>query len=961
MAKHGMPLVEHVARQVAAYDEVRPVYEVFAKVLSEILSHAVKDLGVTAIVQARAKDKASFAEKSVRKRNIYPDAVNQLTDLCGGRIIVDCKDDIDSIRRFIGDHFEVSEEEDAFERLKTSEFGYRSVHFIISLKRGEFENLLESLRNRQGNLDLQARFQYCVDRLFERHTPTALGESSALRGPKFKAEIQVRTLLQHAWAAIGHDRIYKSDFSVPKRWQRDAMRIAAYLEEADEAFSRTVKGVESYRNYYGAYMSGKQQEDELERLQAVFKYDSENMQLAHRIARLALSLRNWQLAEDKLKPFVGARDSYEASSSTRNSPAPDSNRGLDEIVLAGAAPISRDPRMAAVLLDYGQAIWERTKTAGCEYMELAANLDPINVDACVALAEVSLEQKAPDAALKWFEQAFRIAPEEPRALAGFLFCKLNIERDLNFLPLIRPSLEAAVDRCRERASVQVYLPWAYYDAGLFLLLLGRPYESLTAYARAVCLSESEEAIRKPLDWIQRLHESLGDKLPELDWVRRLLILAIGGKLLAGARAAEADYQASCHASKNAESELAALLSAPPSAIDHIGIQVATDAKDKTSAQMNRAREVADRCGRDIHTQLDKHLAPVKSEKIPTFNAPVLLAAGGTDRSVEQQMAEYRPMLETAFEDFRGTVCSGGTKAGIPGIIGDLPDSPDGPIRKISYLPTINSSGLDVHPGYEVYPSTGKVLSPLDAIQTWTDLMASGIDPVDIKLLGINGGKITAFELRLGLMLGATVGVLRDSGRASGALVIDEDWKDAPGLLLLPTDPQTVKTFVQGIPIAKVLNQAHREDLARAAHETYRINQKKRHVQRDSAMGEWEELPIDIKNSNINQIDHIEEKLRIIGMQLRKCPPGEVRLIEFSASELETMAESEHGRWNLDRLRAGWSLGERSLDAKKSPYLVPWLELSDVVKNWDRQAVAALPEMLQKLGYEIVRSEGVSSD
>ena len=104
MAEDGMPLVEHVARQVAAYDEIRPVYEVFAKVLSEILSYAVKDLGVTAIVQARAKVKASFAEKSVRKRNTYPDAVNQLTDLCGGRIIVDCKDDIESIRNFICKH-----------------------------------------------------------------------------------------------------------------------------------------------------------------------------------------------------------------------------------------------------------------------------------------------------------------------------------------------------------------------------------------------------------------------------------------------------------------------------------------------------------------------------------------------------------------------------------------------------------------------------------------------------------------------------------------------------------------------------------------------------------------------------------------------------------------------------------------------------------------------------------------
>lgn len=955
MADDEKSLIAHVARQVAAYDEIRPVYEVFAKVLSEILSYAVKDLGVTAIVQARAKDKASFAEKSIRKRNTYPDAVNQLTDLCGGRIIVDCKDDIEPVRNFICEHFEISEEEDAFDRLRTTEFGYRSVHFIISLKRGEFESLLESLCKRQGSLEEQASFRTIVERLFERHAPAHQGEYSAFRGAKFKAEIQVRTLLQHAWAAIGHDRIYKSEFTVPKRWQRDAIRIAAYLEEADEAFSRTVKGVEGYRNYYGAYMSSKQQEEELERLEAVSRYDIKNMQLAHKIARLALSLRHWKLAEDKLKPFIEKWDSNEAASPTKKASILHSNNGLSETESAGATLKSiRSVEMAAVLLDYGQAIWRRTKSAGCEYMERAFNLNPNNVDACVALAEASLEQGAPDTALKWFDQAFRISPEEPRALSGFIFCKLAIERDLNFLPLIRPSLEAAVECCRERARVKVYLPWAYYDAGLFLLLLGRPYESLTSYARAVCLSESEDTISKPLDWIQRLHESLGDKLPEIDWVRRLLVLAKVGKFLNCARDADSIYQTSCQALKIADSELAQLTGASNAEQDQEKIQKATDAKDKATAEVNRARQSADSYRRDTHNQLDKYLTPLKSSNVPAFEAPVVLVVGGTDQNVEQQMKDYQPLLETAFESFSGTVFSGGTTAGIPGIIGDLPDSASGPIRKISCIPVAISTGIKVHPMYKVYASTGNVFSALEVIQTWIDLMARAIVPADVKLLGINGGKITAFEFQLGLMLGATVGVLRDSGRAASALVEDEDWKDSPGLLLLPTDPQTVKVFVQGIPSANVLDQTHREAMAKDAHEAYRVNQKRRHIGRDIAMGEWEELPIDIKNSNINQIDHIEEKLRILGMRLRKCPQEQVHLVEFFASEIERMSESEHGRWNLDRLRAGWSLGERNLETKKSPYLVPWLELPEEVKEWDRQSVAALPKMLKEFGYEIVR-------
>jgi ppGpp synthetase/RelA/SpoT-type nucleotidyltranferase len=964
MANDELTLVEHVARQIAAYDEIRPVYEVFAKVLSEVLSRATKDLGLTAIVQARAKDKASFAEKSIRKRNKYPDAVNHLTDLCGARIILDCTDDIELVCKFIREHFENCEIEDAFERLGTAEFGYRSIHFIVALKPGEFETELNSLGKGHGSVEAERLFQACVHRLYERHVPAQRGESATHEGPKFKAEIQIRTLLQHAWAAIGHDRIYKSDFVVPDRWQRDAHRIAASLEDADEALSRTAQGVDGYRNYYGAYMTQNQQKEELEKLEAVFKYDTENMRLAHRIARLALSLQNWKLVEESLKPFVEKWERAEASLLRREPNALQSVQKLEEIELARTSfETLRDPGMAAVLLDYGQAVWQRTKSAGREYLERSIELNPLIVDACVALAETYLDEKDKDTALKWFDKAFQISPEEPRTLAGFIFCKLDVDRDLGFIPLIRPSLEAAIQRCHERASVNVYLPWAYYDAGLFLLLLERPYESLTAYARAVCLTESDNTISKPLDWIQRLHISLGDKLPELDWVRRLLISARVAKLLQGARAAAASFQTSREALKLAEKKLERLTAGPFAEQNQEEIQTATDVKDKASATVDLARKVADAARSKAHAECDRCLSPLKSRGMPKFNvnAPALIVAGGTDRRFEQQMKEYRSLLETSFAGFRGTVFSGGTRAGIPGIVGDLPDSAPGSIRKISCLPVAVPTWTTVHSGYhDVYHSTGTHFSPLESIQTWIDMMACSIDPADVKLLGINGGKIAALEYRLGLMLGATVGVLRDSGRAASALVDDEDWKDAPGLLLLPTDPQTVKTFVQGVPTAEVLDETHREVLAKEEHEAYRTKQKERHGSRDHAMREWEDLPSDLRKSNLNQIDHIEEKLRHIGMKLRKTTPEEVQEIKFSADQIEKMAESEHGRWNLERLRAGWTLGERDVGAKTSPFLVSWLELPDEVKEFDRQPVADLPGMLKKLGYEIVQDGSVQT-
>jgi len=76
---------------------------------------------------------------------------------------------------------------------------------------------------------------------------------------------------------------------------------------------------------------------------------------------------------------------------------------------------------------------------------------------------------------------------------------------------------------------------------------------------------------------------------------------------------------------------------------------------------------------------------------------------------------------------------------------------------------------------------------------------------------------------------------------------------------------------------------------------------------------------------------------------------------FTKGEVEIMAEMEHARWNVERLLDGWRWGEkRNVTKKISPYLVPWLELSDDVREWDRQTVRKIPEFLAKIGLEVRR-------
>jgi len=68
-----------------------------------------------------------------------------------------------------------------------------------------------------------------------------------------------------------------------------------------------------------------------------------------------------------------------------------------------------------------------------------------------------------------------------------------------------------------------------------------------------------------------------------------------------------------------------------------------------------------------------------------------------------------------------------------------------------------------------------------------------------------------------------------------------------------------------------------------------------------------------------------------------------------------MAEMEHTRWNVERLRDGWTWGKKVDIIKKiSPYLVGWPELPEDVKERDRQTVRKIPEFLTKVGLDIQR-------
>ncbi len=853
--------------QVEAYRKRWKNYELLAGTLQRVLDQAAKKYAPMAIVQTRPKSISSFAEKCQRKKAKYQDPVNQITDLCGARVIVHTADEVAAMSGFIKRYFEIDEENsvDVSERLKPAEFGYRSVHYIVSFKKPE------AVPSGDVNVDV----------------PALLSDDEAF--PNRRAEVQVRTILEHAWADIVHDRAYKSSFRIPAKWEREFAGVAALLEGADKSFSRILEGLDVYASSYGAYMTPRQMRDEIALLEAVLKYDPGNAGLAGRIGKMAIILGDWPKAVEVLERFAAS----------------------------GNLPILRDLGVALCKMHKTRPRSREFKQ-GQEYLEMACRPPHEDVDALASLAG-SLKGIDDKRVRALYRQAFRLDPTDPYPLENYLDLEIAEAGEPSIITLMTPVIDAAVQRCRAQADVGVNLPWAFYMTGKFFLLKGEPYRSLHAYAKAIELSPSCWMIESALASLERLNRVSGI-FPGYEWVRRLLLL---GMAVAAGGTARPDAE-----------------------------EAGEDRGLKSRAQKRKAKDSDDEAA-----EAGRALAEIRKLASPDcrpFKGPVTIMAGGCDPSVDKKMGAYRMLVLEGFRDFRGTLIGGGTKQGVSGLVGDIGREYPKAVHTVGYLPKFIPADATLDRRYgEIRKTDGSGFSPQEPLQNWIDILASGLRPSEVKVLGINGGPIAAVEYRIALALGATVGVLEESGREGTKLLRDEAWEDVKRLVLLPADPMTVRAFIGSG--ASRLEAGIRETLAREIHAAYRISEKERMETDDRAMRDWEKLPDDLKESNARQADHIFWKLRRIGCAWRKAPVRKIKVLKFTDEEVELMAEMEHGRWNAEKLLDGWVRGAKKDPLRKShPCLVGWAALPEDVKDKDRETVRRIPAFLAKIGLEIRR-------
>ncbi|KAA1426681.1 DUF429 domain-containing protein [Nocardioides antri] len=186
------------------HQELQLAADQYVRLVTSILDEAgINYLTVT----GRAKSVASFAAKAARTvegRPLYADPLREITDQIGIRVITYVLSDVQAVADLFEDQVVVHDDRDlGQETAGEGRFGYASRHLLVGL---------DPARERQGGYEL-------------------------LRGRQ--AQIQIRTVLQHAWAEFEHDIRYKGtipDEHVPD-FDRRFTLAAGLLELADREFS----------------------------------------------------------------------------------------------------------------------------------------------------------------------------------------------------------------------------------------------------------------------------------------------------------------------------------------------------------------------------------------------------------------------------------------------------------------------------------------------------------------------------------------------------------------------------------------------------------------------------------------------------------------------------------------------------------------------------------------------------
>ena len=156
------------------YERQKHNYEFILRKIQRRIFLQLKNENINANVKFRVKSFNSYFDKLLQLQNDKSKSL--ISDIIGIRIICPFLEDLDRVEKIITNNFEVQEVERKGLRHSFREFGYDSIHISLVVDEDDYEEFIPYTSN------------IC--------------------------EIQLRTILQDAWAEVEHELIYKANFTL---------------------------------------------------------------------------------------------------------------------------------------------------------------------------------------------------------------------------------------------------------------------------------------------------------------------------------------------------------------------------------------------------------------------------------------------------------------------------------------------------------------------------------------------------------------------------------------------------------------------------------------------------------------------------------------------------------------------------------------------------------------------------
>ena len=453
--------IQFLEKQIETYKKQKQKYDKLSTLLQEILNNLILDR-FDAIIQSRSKTITSFAEKIYRKKTKYSDPFKEITDLCACRIILSTINDVDLVCKLIKKTFIVIPEhsEDKLELLSFAEFGYLSRHFIVKL-----------------------------DRDYSKFTSLEIPDE--LYG--IAIEIQIRTILQHAWAQIQHDAEYKGNFDLPSSVLRKFYRTSAVLENTDHDFNEIVIDMNVYRSNYGSYLTDNQIQDEIQKWKLVLFADNTDIKTVLQLVKLHRYKEGWGEIIQLLEKLVYTNN----------------KEILRELGLALCKKYNNNPSK-----------FEN----GLKYLEKALTLDPNNIETLCCLGG-RWKNRDNAKALDYYRKAFRLNQRDPYASGNYFILELHEKKKIQFLQYFHGTIRELINVCDNQIENNINIPWAFFDKGLFHLLLGEISDGLEAYIFGITNAHKSWMLETTLESI-KLIVNKDIKLKDVDLFHKLLLIGL---------------------------------------------------------------------------------------------------------------------------------------------------------------------------------------------------------------------------------------------------------------------------------------------------------------------------------------------------------------------------------------------------------------------------------------------------